>query len=519
MTVTNDEIEPLSIDHDAEDEETRAPLDIRILDLVRNAPDRTIRPAFVAAELGISVNDAAAELCGLLAAVGGGSDGALFTFENIEGQHVMAFSFPLDFEQRALRKRRRQDRMEFLKSVGKVGVKFLKTITAFGLILSLLILSIAAVAAMIAAIVAMSNQQGNHRQRNALMFQLRSLFLTIREMLWCYAVFGPTDEGTGQDPFLREVAYDLSLVFGICCGNPGSIFFWMRANQLSRRSRRRGWVIGQRTMESEIPGVMLNRNRDWQGDEGPENTPHRGLLSTAVEFLFGPIDRQNLEAEHWKLRAAVLIEKSTNSIGGVSLTEMSPFVDYPPPSFEDSATVVEQGLRLVSYFNGIPQDESKDMANARFIFPELMSESSVVTRYQCPETWDDGTFSCILCKKDIASIAGPTGLPKWLSEERRRFTVLSFQQFSHCLILGLLNLLGVIWFGQTIAKGGVLEIPEKHPLEWFLKRLLLPTLRFYAALFFTLPFCRLGLVSLSNIGIQRRNQRRANLSKEITAGG
>ena len=56
----------------------KQPLDERILDLIATIPDRTIRPGRLAAEFGFSVEDASAELCGLLAAVG---EGATFRFE------------------------------------------------------------------------------------------------------------------------------------------------------------------------------------------------------------------------------------------------------------------------------------------------------------------------------------------------------------------------------------------------------------------------------------------------------
>ena len=58
--------------------------------------------------------------------------------------------------------------------------------------------------------------------------EMYNLFYTLRQLLWCYAMFGPT-EGEGGDPFFHEAAYDTWLVLSLCCGNPGSMWFWLRA--------------------------------------------------------------------------------------------------------------------------------------------------------------------------------------------------------------------------------------------------------------------------------------------------
>ena len=186
-----------------------APLDQRILEIVHR--NRTIRPGLLAAELGLSVEDASAELCGLLAAVGGGPDGATFRFEAIQPKEdgsttsgikpvTMVFTFPPDFEKRARRQRRREDLGEAAYRMLRLAVKVLKIVTAFGLILSLLILSVAALMALVAAMVALSrgdSQGGGHRHaRGALLRQMRLIFYSVRQMLWCYALFGPTGDNT-----------------------------------------------------------------------------------------------------------------------------------------------------------------------------------------------------------------------------------------------------------------------------------------------------------------------------------
>ena len=79
----------------------------------------TIRPGRLSQELGLSINDASAELCGLLKAVGPGST---FKFEEIDGIQTMVFTFPPDFEKLALANERKEDWISFAKdSFGFAG--------------------------------------------------------------------------------------------------------------------------------------------------------------------------------------------------------------------------------------------------------------------------------------------------------------------------------------------------------------------------------------------------------------
>jgi hypothetical protein len=501
------------------------PLDRRICEIIASLPNRTIRPARLAAELGFSVDDANAELCGLLAAVGGGEDGASFRFETVEGQpNVMVFTFPPDFEKRALRKRRRDDLAAVAREALLVAVRILKIVTAFGLILSLLILSVAAVAGLVAAMVALSQGRGSRQHRSLLMHRVRSVFFAVRQLLWCYAVFGP--EGEGQDPFLKEISYDLWLAFSVCCGNPGSIFFWFRANQLSRRRRRafRGW--GGRAIQSDVDGVHLIQRGTWHDGQGSignassfASDDRQGLLSIAVEFLFGPtpFSPGPSEADRWRLRAAALVQLTAeNPQSGVALDALMPYAESPPDSLHDTKQVVAQGMTIVGYFNGVPSKEQGDFdaapGQANFIFPELMAESAAVPRYERSADNDDGTWMSLLCNQ-----GGTTGrnlsssLPTHLKEDRYRFTQLKPKQLLHCVVLGTLNLVGIIWFGQSISPGGIIEVPVGTPVEVFLQKGLLPVLRFYAVLFFALPSCRLLLILALNSSLKRRNERRARL--------
>jgi hypothetical protein len=529
-----DQLSTLSID--TEDDNTTdmdppgPPLDERVINIVKTTPDRTIRPARLAAALGVSVNDACAELCGLLRAVGAGQDGASFRFESVEGQHVMVFTFPPDFERRARRKRSQETLWNVLSSGALVAIKILKVVTAFGLILSLLILSIAAMMAVVAALVAMSRagHQGSRGHQNNLMRQLRILCFNMRELMWCYAVFGPTGTREGQDPFMREIAYDMALVSSVCCGNPGNIFFWMRAHQLGRRRRRayQGWS-GNR-IESEIEGVTLIRRGTWGHEEEDDDRVastesgaerHRGLLSVAVEFLFGttPFYPGPSESDRWKLRADVLVQlASANGAKGLTLDELAPYVDSPPASLDDSASIIAQGLMVVMHFNGTPTNgqEEESATKSRFLFPELMAESSAVGRYEAPLE-DEDTWASLLYAKESDLSPRPKSLdtPPTLKEAYYKFTTLAFQQLLHCTALGCLNLIGVLWLGQVISKGGILEVTDGNPLAGFLRKGLMPILRFYAVLFFMLPGGRLLLILILNSIRRKRNLRRENLAR------
>ena len=107
---TLDEVQPLS---SATNHES---LDQNILRLIHQCPlndsnHYVIKPAYLASRLGISLDDAQSELCGLMSAVGGGEDGASFVFEKVESLNAstmtMVFTFPCDFESRALSYRRK----------------------------------------------------------------------------------------------------------------------------------------------------------------------------------------------------------------------------------------------------------------------------------------------------------------------------------------------------------------------------------------------------------------------------
>jgi hypothetical protein len=689
---------------------TATPLQQQILQIVKSCPNYTIRPARLSQELGISVTDASAELCGLLAAVGTGST---FYFEtvsscippsnendetaksyssNSSNNHnhkpvqTMVFTFPPDFEQRANRKQRHDDWKSALYEMGLVAGRALKILTAFGLILSLLIVSIAAMMALLAAIVALSqggDRQGNH-QNSILMRQFRHLCLTVREVLWFYALFGSPvvtnasvddEDGRrgGSDPFLQAVAYDLWLVLSVCCGNPSSIFFWFHASQLQRRRHRavRGWeryatnhnnnntarhalttsetegwtnsgIQGVTLMQRGQPVVVVGASSSSDNNNNNNEQQQRGLLSIAAEFLFGGsnhtvTDESSfhalvlLEAKRWKLIAAVILQKSAlrlslptteagdsgDGVAAISLQELSPYATTPASSLQDTFPIVAEGLRVVAHFNGVPapilvhdivpasthhpavdSTTSTITIHALFTFPELLAEGRFATRYDGIDgdspsaNYDDGSWQALLYRKGPLSYTPtPTGgrrvggggigrldssirstipplssssedgdLPRYFHEPRHSFSKLEPHQFYLCLSLGILNMIGVYWFAQSVAPGGILlEVfgigsgMEQRGVATMgaasaavatkgniasgggggvnvaassggsggilvgMLSLLISVLLFYAKLFFVIPSMRLIWIVISNHLLHQRNQRRQSLADALSS--
>lgn len=549
------------------DDNDASPLRHKILSLVQQSPNYTIRPSTLSQSLGISLSDANAELCGLLQAVGEGSS---FRFEsmgdtnnnnNVQKVHLMVFEFPPDFERRALRQQRQQDWMRRFKACGSITLKAIKVLTAFGLILSIVIVSIAGMVALIAAFVALSRDAGGHSRgtRTQLTRQMNNLFLTVRQLLWCYAMFGPMGEGGGennQDPFFRDVAYDSWLVLSLCCGNPGSIFFWWRAQRMRQRRQRytRGWGSGyggrgshQDDNSTELEGITLIRRNRLTGEEEQLPVPssssteeHRGLLSALVEFLFGPNSLPGpSEADRWRLRGAVIVDKAANSNnknGGnepsLSLQEFMPYADFPPRSLDDSFQVTKEGLSIIAHFNGIPSSSSgtekqTTPSKVKFNFPELLAEGSGDVRYDDPRTWEQGqampetrnwwdNFLYVNEATDVSPASrNVASIPKILFERPRPFSQLTRNQFLQCLSMAVLNWIGVIWFAQSVQLGGILHDYLHATVGNALRSGLIPVLWFYARLFLAIPLARMLYIVLWNKQCYERNRKRSEHAKTL----
>jgi hypothetical protein len=584
-------------------EDDFVPLDQRVISVVRDSPNHVIRPAHLATALGISVNDACAELCGLLQAVGSSSQGsATFTFDRTSSPPVMVFTFPKNFEALAYRKKRRDTVYQLLMQSGKVLIRFIKVVTAFGLLLSLAIVSIAAIMGMIAALIALSRAEGGHGRNNShhrtlLMHQIRSMCYTARQLLWCYALLAPVgDYDDGGDPFLREVAYDLPLFSSVFCGNPSSFFWWIRAREWQQRRRvnrnrgccrsffsslrprqgssspaAAGWSgRSVRVMESDVEGVSLVQRGPWRDDlehsnpadrlalasgdtdrsEDHGNPTFHGVLSVAVEFLFGPtpFDPGPPPPDRWKLRALAIVNfcRRRQALAAahddqvpVPLIALLPYADEPPMSLSNSARVTEAVLPLVAHFNGIPArasgntDKSIEILEETswFTFPELLAERHMVeqnwiARLGNADETDDGdtNYLSILCRPPhLDSLPGPPKTPNGMVEEPPflheriyRLTRLPPGQFIQCAALGALNLIGVWWLGMSLRRGGVLEVPQGSWLSAILLGVMVPVLRFYSFMFFALPIVRFTFISLLNHFRSKRNRRRQEFAEQLS---
>ncbi|KAL7465785.1 hypothetical protein ACHAXS_006103 [Conticribra weissflogii] len=625
LTNNNDETEPLH----------SIPLDERILDLVRRCPPpssqsptpsstrrHVVRPALLASELGLSIEDATRELCGLLSAVGGGDDGASFEFERVGSRSAnsapnedvaakandntatmtMVFTFPHDFEARARRNRRKVDFRRRLHSLTIGCIKFLKIVTAFGLIISLAVLIIAGIFLLVAAIVALARGGGSagggggggggFRNNHPLMHRLRFLFYQLRQILWFYAIFGGGGSSTNQDPFMREVAGDLALMMSVCCGNPFHPFFWMRVSGMGRRGARlserlnrgwgrdfpsggfRSWGINDANARNEFSGIAMTRVRPREdssrdtlqqkprlvsitSSSQSETEEQRGLLSIAVEFLFGPSKRDSSEIhlspsqdlDKWKFKASILISLCIEHNGSICLRDLLPFVDDPPSSIEDCSAISE-ALKIITYFNGKPVETNDDSQssglNARFCFPELMAEiefdlNSASRQFHTFSTSDyappsssnaNSSFTSILYNEagQDETVHSSGDVPRYLYERPFVLTQLTRRQFGQCIVLGLLNFIGIVWVQNAIMPGGLFYLPldasssisSRHWKRssnsgWVIFSYtfmgLLKLLRFYAVLFFVLPFSRLLVVLIRNVVVTRRNERRSNFCR------
>lgn len=507
------------VDQDVEPYETS--LDKRVLDSISKCPDYKIKPAILASDVGISIEDANAELCGLLQAVG---PTATFQFETIKNEEakdtvVMVFRFPSDFRSKAYAFRRKESVKAVLCNIASLLWKIVKVVIAFGLILSLAILLIGALCAMIAAIVAMSRGGNDRHHTQRLMRQMRSMSNLLRQLLWCYAIFG---EGLdhGQDPFLREVAHTMALGMNVLMGTPGSIWWWISMRRFrERQQNQRGWGA---TRNRESVSSWSNNRSSWRqqlADIRSERSQaydenERGILSVAVEFLFGPTQSGPSEFQKWKMREVAIVSTATRSQGErVRVLDLLPYVDNPPDMktfYKDpSHCGSTECLGIITHFNGIPCG----IVDRHFIFPELMQQcGSLQSSFEEFSNLEDmsGSHSFFFLPHDeylnLGNDVSRKELPPYLYESTLCLTKLSQQQFVQCCVLNLLNYIGILMLRSSVVKGGSLEIKNANLLNAIL--MLFHLLEFYAKLFFALPIGRGIYLSILNFQRKLRNQRR-----------
>lgn len=385
----------------------------RVIECVKQAPNFTIRPARLAQQLGISIDDASAELCGLLAAVGGGDSGAYFKFEQIaveEHPHVpaandtsattsssnttatvtMVFTFPTNFERRCKAYRVKEELKETLLNIVVQLFRIIRALISFGLIVSIAILSVAAFIALIVAAVAMvtgghgdHNRQGHPQHRAVALVStfVRHLLQVVQQILMMYVLFGGDNDDRGYHGQAHSL---LRATYWFNSGmNPfWNPWFWA---SLHRSRMRRGWST-YRTASWNNHNHS-NSHSPWRRYIStravtPSNSPYsssennfRGSLFILMEFLFGPDDQWEsspMWKERWQMRAMAIIENG----GKATLAELLPYVDKPPQSITDTA----EAIWIISHFNGRPYRSTgmvttDSQKHNIFCFPELMMDS------------------------------------------------------------------------------------------------------------------------------------------------
>jgi len=507
----------------------------KIIEAVRKSPNLTIRPARLSTLLGISVDEAATELCGLLAAVGG-ENGATFTFEKISSctdrktpPVTMVFTFPNDFEKRARSYRRRQEFREDVLGSLVVFYRYLKLIVAFGLIISLLVIIVTVLIFLITVTVAMLTQQrGQNRNEVSMMYRrIQSLMLSLRELLWFYAIFGNMFD-TGQpnsigNPFLVEMASTVSVFISLCCGNPFHPSFWLRSALISRRQRvlqRRWGTRYQSPPQDHSYTVVLSSGQQETKEEDESSSPFPGLLSIAVEFLFGsPFLPEPSEQDRWRIRALLIASRSN---GIISIQELLPYVDYPPRSLEEEGTSVSSSVSIIAHFNGVPQTLNGNQTEAMFCFPELVSEAECglpsPNKSVLDET-EDSSWKSLFCKVNSNCSSLPLRtrgdyIPEFLRERKYTLTKLQPNHFFICIFLGIMNYLGIQWLSYIISTNNIPELSNSFVRLGL--GLGVAFLRFYSKLFLFLPTCRLLVILVLNERIERRNNSRRNIANDLS---
>jgi hypothetical protein len=547
---------------DNNEQDNHPPLDSRVIETIRRTkPNYTIRPAKLATELGISIDDASSELCGLLRAVG---SSATFRFESIPSDLkltskskgtscptvTMVFCFPPDFEKKAYATRRKEDMKEVWWNILYALIKILKVIVAFGLIISLAVVLIGGLCIVLASVVALSRNGGrggrDHNRR--LIGYSRTICSSLRELLWLFSLGRGFDHFDGVDPFLAETAYTLAL------WRPSSIWFWLRMCSTRRRRRvNRGWsnlnsgVINTKTcsMKSErTSGSGVNTNNSAHVQQSREQ--EQGLLSISVEFLFGPTPFMPGPSDYfkWKLREQFIIRTLSQQEGAINLLQLIPFVNHPPATL-DGTQMRSECLDIVTHFNGIPfmrdSQDLEDIPNMQFIFPELMLSES-------ENLMDDNDTTLNWCSDDLSSKPkegsqisflyssqesiflteghtlggsglsnqhsqdGNSAIPKYLYEKHHVLTKLTKSHFQKCIFLNIMNYIGLVMLWKSIHDGGVLEIQDRNSIKYTFVKSMLLMLDFYAKLFFCLPIFRMIIILVLNRNIDIRNARREAFS-------
>lgn len=594
------EIEDTSSDQNHKEFERS--LDFRVVEVIKkngctpHTKSYKVRPAQVASELGISIDDANAELCGLMRAVG---ESASFQFESIpinnstisshshSGRNiqkrttVMIFHFPTDFERKAYFTKRKENLREIMWNFMCALFKVMKVIVAFGLIISAMVVVVYAIVIMLALIVGFARAGGRqtHHHANRIQMSIRMISYMMRQFYWIYMIVRGFDQIDTVDPFIADIAYTLAF---IC--NPYSYLMWFRMmNRRNYRNRAtRGWRSNSsgfmrtstwnqsntNNQETEVNNIYSFNNRMLNNVKSSHQSDERGMLSNAVEFLFGPTPVQSgpSEFEKWKLRESFILSQiSQTENEAINILQLLPFVDNPPPNADvdelrRSTTMRSECLNIITHFNGVPFNEgirssnenTKSSHDVKFAFPELLSlhaENLIgEVRMTFPDS-DEVLNHSFLYIGDVNSdqnsdqnsmntrtspfsgqghvLGGSKGRltagiqkektlvvtrPKFLLEKKCSFSKLTKNQFYQCIRLNIINCIGLMITLKLLQTSDLKsQLPRTQGfLISFTKSLFL-----YAKFFFILPLCRMIVLLVMNKFIMRRNSRRKAFAKQF----
>ena len=238
------------------------------------------------------------------------------------------------------------------------------------------------------------------------------------------------------------------------------------------------------------------------------------------EFLFGPSYTPGpTETERWKLRAAVILNKTG---GIVSLSELLPYVDEPPKSIH----ITHSSLSIVSHFRGKPllnrnAQEDGGSANELFCFRELSESVSEIDSIlnDCVMPTHDFTSRSVLPQlyrsTSTPNIQSKTSaLPLFLVQQTYNFTNLTQSQFYSCVFVAIMNYFGIIW-GKSLLEEEMILNKFSFPLFITSLHVIFLCLHVYSVFFLFMPVLRFLVYSLLNARINNKNHRRSSIANEL----
>ena len=254
--------------------------------------------------------------------------------------------------------------------------------------------------------------------------------------------------------------------------------------------------------------------------------PLSNALVMIDEFLFGPSDPPGpVESDRWRLRAAVILNKTG---GIISLTQLLPYVDFPPRNQE----ITHPSLEIVSHFRGKPVFESEANENVKhnsplFCFRELSeSVTEIDFMLSCSQNsinadsdYISGNSLPHLCRSTSSSnLQRKTGtLPSYLVEQNYRFTNLTQYQFCSCVFISIMNYIGVAW-AKSLVRDEMVVREISFPLIMSALNVVFSCLHLYSLFFLIVPVLRFIFYFVLNIRINKNNKRRYYIASNLNSG-